>query len=66
MLDHHNKKIELSRAHTPHTSAASDRFISCIDLNPEPECVDDLYLHITLNYCAHEQKVYDLHVHVHV
>ena len=48
----------------PCPSAASDLYLafsgSRFDLNIELECVDDLYLHITLNYCAHEQKAHGL------
>ena len=29
-------------------------------MNLELENVDDLYLHITLHYCAHEQKAHGL------
>ena len=35
--------------------------VSCIDLNINVECVDDLYLHITNYDCALEQKAHGLH-----
>ena len=31
-----------------------------MNLDLEREHVDDLYLHITLNYCEHEQKAHGL------
>ena len=42
--------------HTLRASATSD------DLNLEFKYVDDHYLHITLNYCVHEQKAHGLHL----
>ena len=67
-------KLELSRAHTLRASVASDLYPASslvhepdlctkygkVWLNLELEYVDDLYLHITLNYCAHEQKAHGL------
>ena len=67
-------KLEFSRAHTPRASAASDLYPASslvyepdlctkygkVWLNLELEYVDDLYLHIVLNYCAHEQKAHGL------
>ena len=50
-------QLELSRAHTQRTSTVS---VSCIDLNLEFKSVDNLYLHITLCYCVHEQKAHGL------
>ena len=50
-------KLELSGARTPRASIASGLYP---DLNLELENVDDLYLHITLHYCAHEQKAHGL------
>ena len=57
LIMEHNLKLELSGAHTPCASAASGLYP---DLNLELENVDDLYLHITLHYCAHEQKAHGL------
>ena len=57
LIMEHRLKLELSGAHTPHASAASGLYP---DLNLELENVDDLYLHITLHYCVHEQKAHGL------
>ena len=42
------------------TSTASGLYHISPDLNLELENVDDLYLCITLHYCAHEQKAHGL------
>ena len=56
-LMEHKLKLELSGAHTPRASTASGLYP---DLNFELENVDNLYLHITLYYCVHEQKAHGL------
>ena len=53
----HMLKLELSGAHTPRASTVSGLYP---DLNLELKNVDNLYLHITLHYCAHEQKAHGL------
>ena len=53
-------QLELSGAHTPRTSTASGLCRISPNLNLKFENVDDLSLHITLHYCAHEQKAHDL------
>ena len=55
-----SQELELSGAHTPRSSTASGLYCISPDLNLELENVDNLYLHITLHYCAHEQKAHGL------
>ena len=53
-------QLELSGAHTPRTSTASGLYHISPNLNLKLKNVDDLYLHIILHYCVHEQKAHDL------